>query len=161
MAVQQSGVVTPGHAAIWSTTGILQDGGAFPAAARVIGSFRGANFNTTNDQPISIPSRIVAFAITGIIVTNATVSLTTAVGGFYPQAAKAGTAIVSAAQAYSSLTTAAGLLNVTLASFGANTRFSASNLGAIGGILQVWLSLSTPQGGAAQADVYLLGQDLT
>ena len=161
MAIQQSGVVTPGHAAIWSTAGVLQDGGALPAAARVIGSFRGANFNTTNDQPISIPTRIVAFAITGIVITNATISLTTAAGGFYPLAAKAGTPIVSSGQVYSALTTAAGLLNATLASFGANTRFSASNLGAIGGILQVWLSLTTPQGAAAQADVYLLGQDLT
>lgn len=157
MSVEQSGQVTPGHAAIFLTTGVIADGGAIPAAARVLASLRGASFNQTADQLILIPAAITAFALTGIIVTNATLSLTTAAGGFYPQSGKSGTPIVSAAQVYSSLTTATVLLNATLASYGQNTRFSAVNLPDAG----IYFSLTTPQGFDCTADIYLLGVDLT
>lgn len=159
--ILQSGNVTPGHSAIWVTDGVLQDGGGTPAAQRVIASLRGANFNTVNDQPIAIPQRFTAFQLSSIIITNASLSLTTAVGGFYPQAAKVGTPIVAASQAYSVLTTAAGLMTATLAAFGSGTRFSSANLGSIGGLLMVWFSLTTAQGAAATGDVYLTGIDLT
>jgi hypothetical protein len=159
--VQQSGNITPFHLAQWLAPGVLGDAGAPPAAQRVLASLRGADFNNTGDQPIAIPQQFVAFQLTGIIVTNATLSLTTAVGGFYPQASKGGTPIVSAAQVYSALTTANSLLSLTLASFGANTRFSSANLNSIGGFLNIWLSLTTTQGIAAQADVYLYGVDLS
>jgi hypothetical protein len=160
-SVLQSGNVTPGHLASWTTDGVLQDAGGTPASQRVLASLRSANFNITSDQPILLPNSINAFQLTGIVVTNASVSLSSAVGGFYPQAAKAGTPIVSASQAYSALTTAAGLLQVTLASFGQNTRFSAANLGSINGLLAIWFSLTTPQGAGATADIYLTGIDLS
>jgi hypothetical protein len=159
--VLQSGNVTPGHSAIWTTDGVIQDGGGTPAAQRVLASLRSANFNVTTDQPILLPNSINAFQLTGIVVTNASLSLTTAVGGFYPQAAKGGTPIVAASQVYSALTTANALLQATLASFGQNTRFSAANLGSVNGLLAIWLSLTTAQGAAATADVYLLGIDLS
>lgn len=161
MSVQQSGVITSGHVCTWAATGVIQDGGAQPASEKVLASLRGANFNTTNDQPIAIPLNFVAFMLTRIIITNASISLTTAAGGFYPAASKGGTPIVAANQAYSALTTSAGLLQATLASFGSTTRFSASNLGAIGGLLDIWFSLTTAQGALASADIYLCGIDLT
>ncbi len=160
-ATIQAGNVTPGHSVIWTADGIIQDGGPFPSGQRVIASLRGANFNTTNDQPIIIPQRFVAFQISSIIVTNATISLTTAAGGFYPAASKGGTPIVSAAQTYSALTTTASLMTATLASFGANTRFSAANLASLNGLLALYFSLTTGQGAAATADIYISGQDLT
>jgi hypothetical protein len=159
--VQQSGNITPGHLPVWVAPGVIGDGGAALAAQRVLASLRGANFNTTSDQPIAIPQRVTAFALTGIIVTNASLSLTAAVGGFYPQAAKAGTPIVAAAQAYSTLTTANALLNATLAAFGSGTRFSSANLGTIGGLLNIWFALTTAQPVAATADIYLVGIDLS
>jgi hypothetical protein len=159
--VQQSGNITPFHLAQFLSAGVIGDAGPMPGGPGVIASLRGANFNTTNDQLITIPQNFVAFQLTGIVITSATISLTTAVGGFYPQAAKAGTPIVSAGQAYSALTTSAGLLQATLAAFGSGTRFSASNLGAIGGFLNIWFSLTTGQGAAAQADIYLIGQNLS
>lgn len=159
--ILQSGAITPGHAATWAADGVLGDGGPFPAGQRVIASLRGANFNVTSDQPIIIPQRFVAFQVTSIIVTNSAVSLTTAAGGFYPAAAKGGTPIVSAAQGYSALSSIDALLAVTLASFGLNTRFSSRNLGMIGGLLAIWLSLTTGQGVNATADVYLCGIDLS
>lgn len=159
--VQQSGLITPGHLAIWSTTGVVQDGGVLPAAARVLGSGRSYSFNTTNDQPIAIPQRVTAFSLSGILLTNASISLTTAVGGFYPQPAKAGVPIVPAIQTYTMLTNNSLLLWATLSSFGQNTRFSASNLSAIAGYLNIWFSLTTAQGAAATGDIYLVGMDLS
>jgi hypothetical protein len=160
-AVKQSGSVTPGHAVVWSTTGVVTDGGSTPAGEKVLGKITGANFNTTNDQPIVINQNITAFMITRIVITNASLSLTTAAGGFYPQASKGGTPIVANTQVYSSLTTSAGLLQATLASFGSTTRFSSANLGLLNGLLVIWLALTTAQGAAATADVFLIGVDLS
>ena len=157
--LQQSGKVTPSHLAQWTTDGVLQDGGVAPF--NVIASLRSANFNITSDQPIIIPFSIVAFQITSIVVTNASTSLTIAAGGFYPQSAKAGSAIVSAAQAYTALTSGAALMLASLASFGSSTRFSANNLGSIAGQLAVWFSLTTAQGAPATADLYICGNNLT
>jgi hypothetical protein len=50
---------------------------------------------------------------------------------------------------------------MTLSSFGQNTRFSSANLNNIAGFLNIWFSLTTPQGAPATADVYLVGLDLT
>lgn len=160
-SIQQSGLITAGHIAQWAAVGVLQDGGALPAAQRVIASLRSANFNTANDQPIAIPQRILAFQLTSIIVTNASISLTTAQGGFYPQASKGGTALVANSQAYSALTSASAILNPTLAGSAGTTRFSSSNLNAISGLLNIWFSLTTAQGAAATADIYLVGIDLS
>jgi len=158
--VLQSGVVTPGHVATWTTDGVIQDGGTQSPA--VLASLRGANFNSTSDQPIAIPASIGAFQLTGIIIANASISLSTAAGGFYPAALKGGTPIVAASQAYSSLSTpVTALMQATLAAFGQNTRFSSANLGQILGLNNIWFSLTTPQGVTATADIYLLGNNLT
>jgi hypothetical protein len=157
--ILQSGKVTPGHLPIWVTDGVIGDGGVSPF--NVIASLRQANFNITSDQPIVIPSPITAFRLSNIIITNASVSLTTAVGGFYPAAAKGGTPIVSAAQVYTALTTANLLLLATLTSFGSTARFSSANLGTVAAQLVIWFSLTTAQGVAATADIYLIGDNLT
>jgi hypothetical protein len=95
---------------------------------------------------------VAAFAITAVVVTNCSVSMTTAAGGFYPATAKGGTAIVAAGQVYSSLTAATVLLNATVAATPLVTRYAQAN---------VYLSLTTPQGAAATCDVYVIGTDLT
>lgn len=157
MAILQSGNVTPGHLAAWTTDNVLEDGGTSPAAQKVLATFRGANFNDTGDQPLVLPSTMTALQITGILVTNASISLTTATGGFYPQASKAGTAIVAASQVYSTLTASSVLLSCTLTGSVATTRYSISNLPD----WKVYFALTTAQGTAATADIYLLGIDLT
>ncbi len=157
--VLQSGSVTPNHLAGWVTDGVISDLGVAPF--NIIASLRSANFNITTDQPIVIPAQIAAFRLSNIIVTNASISLTTAVGGFYPQAAKGGTPIVAASQAYSALTTVNGLLLMTLASFGSATRFSSATLNSVASQLAIWFALTTAQGAAATADIFLVGDNLT
>lgn len=157
MSVEQSGNVTPGHLAVWNSPGVIRDGGAVTASQKVLAKFANADMNTDSDQQIILPQAIQYFQLTGIIVTGATHSLATAVGGFYPEAAKEGTPIVAATQVYSALTATDLLLQATLSSFAQSARFSRDNLPD----WAIYLSLTTPEGVAALADVYLLGIDLT
>jgi hypothetical protein len=123
--------------------------GGFAPARIECGELLGANMNSTADQaiPISFPS--AKYVITEIDITNPSVSLTTAAGGFYSAASKGGVAIVSSGQAYSTLTTNAANttgneMTATLATAGNTTAFNLS---------QIYLSLTTAQGAAATADV--------
>lgn len=160
-SVQQSGSVTPGNLAVWITDGVVGDGGPVAAASNVLTTLLSANFNSILDQAIQIPKAVTAFQLTGILITNASLSLTTATGGFYPTTAKGGTAIVAAGQAYSSLTTSAKLLSATLAAGITATRYSSANLDLISGYLTMYLSLTVAQGAACTADIYVLGNNLS
>lgn len=156
MPIQQAGNITAGHLAIWAADNVVKDGGPLAAAQKVFMVAQGVDFNDTADYQILLPTTLQQFQLTGIVITNASVSLTTAVGGFYPTTSKGGTPIVSAAQAYSSLTAASKLLAATLASYGSTTLFDRN-------ILTDWaiyFALTTPQGAAATADIYIQGIDM-
>lgn len=112
----------------------------------LLGSLTGANFNSTADQAIAMAAS--KYIIRGIVITNASTSLTTAAGGFYSNAGKAGTIIVAAAQVYSALTTSAKFEDATLEAVMGTDVLTASS---------IFLSLTTPQGGAATADVFVFG----
>lgn len=155
--VLQSGKITPGHVATWATDGVIQDGGSAFSSKQVLASLLSADFNSIADQPLLLPTSMTAFAITGIIVTNSQISLTTASGGFYPQTSKGGTAIVASGQVYSSLTDATKLLNCTVQAAALATYYTRTNVPN----WAIYLSLSVTQGINATADVYLLGLDLT
>ncbi len=112
----------------------------------LLGKLTGANFNSLVDQAI----RIYAgnYIIREIVVTNASVSLTTAIGGIYGASAKA-SPIVAAEQVYSALTGASKYLELTLVPSG-----------DVRTVQNIYLSLSTIQGQAATADVYVFGDIL-
>lgn len=160
-SILQSGTVTPGHMAKFVTDGVLADAGVISPQSNVLATLLSADFNSILDQTLQLPNTITAFQITGIIVTNPSTSLTTAVGGFYPTTAKGGTAIVAASQVYSSLTLATKLLACTLSSGGSTTRYSSSNVDVIDGYPTIYFSLSTAQGIASTGDIYVLGNNLS
>jgi hypothetical protein len=160
-SVRQSGAITPGHIAQWTTDGVLQDGGVIQQGNTILARLLSADFNSVADQAIQFPLDITAFSISGIIITNASLSLTTAVGGFYPTTSKGGTAIVANTQVYSSLTTSQKLLAATLAAGVSTTRYSSLNVDAINGYLTLYLSLTTAQGASSTADCYVLGNNLS
>lgn len=115
----------------------------------VIGKLTGANMNTTNDQ--AIPVRGTSrYIVRGILVTNASISLDTAKGSVYTAASKGGTALTTnpTTTAYSALTTSAKYVELTLASLDVLTAGT------------LYLSLTTPQGAAATADFYIIGDIL-
>ena len=154
--VLQSGNVTPGHGAKWVTDGVIADAGANPYSQRVLATLLNANFNDTGDQPILLPTTLQAFQLTGILVTNASLSLTTAAGGFYPAASKGGTPLVANTQVYSALTTSLLLMNPTLTSYAQTNRFSRTQLAD----WAIYFALTIAQGADCTADIYLLGNEL-
>ena len=120
---------------------------AAPSTAQyqgLLGSLVGADMNVVTDQAISINAQ--SYRITKITVTNASVNMTNADGGIYPAAAKAGTAIVAAAQIYTALTAATIALDLTLND--PNTILSAAT---------IYFSLTGAQGAPATADIYIYG----
>lgn len=120
----------------------------------LLGSLIGANMNTLADQPIAITGLdglpVLPYAIESIHARNGSISLTTAVGGVYTAAAKGGTAIVANTQVYTGLAGAAtDLARLTVAAAGNNSVFTAATL---------YLALTTAQGAAATADIYVFGR---
>ena len=118
-------------------------------AGALIGRLLSANMNSTADQaiPLFIPAGI-PYRPTKISVRNASVSLTTAVGGIYTAASKGGTAIVASGQAYSALT--ASTLNLDLTIVVAVVSLTVLPAGTL-----LYLSLTTGQGAAATADLFI------
>jgi hypothetical protein len=85
-----------------------------PSPPNLLFTLKGANLNSTADQQLNQTAWAGKFRITKIVITNASVSLSTAAGGFYTGAGKTGTTLVAASQSYSSLTTALLALEATL-----------------------------------------------
>lgn len=121
-------------------------GGNIEMRQGVIGKIIGANFNVTTDQSIALPANYI---IEKIIVTNASINLTTAAGGIYSAISKGGTAVVAAGQVYSALSASAKILALTLAVTDRRTD------------ALLYLNLTTPQGAPATADVYVIGYKLS
>lgn len=118
----------------------------------LLGSLTAANFNSTADQAITIQTGVTRYIIRRIIVDNASINLTTAAGGFYTNAAKAGTVIVAAAQVYSALTASTKFKDLTLEAVIATDVLTATT---------IYLSLTTGQGAAVTANVWVFGENLT
>jgi len=124
---------------------------------RLLGVLYGANMNVTTDNAIpmvlvpEIAAGTARYIVRGVQVTNASISLTTAAGGFYTAASKGGSAIVASTQAYSGLTATTKNLDCTLAAVaGTDIRTEGT----------LYLNLTTGQGAAATADVYIWGEIL-
>ena len=116
-----------------------------PNPTNQIGKLLAANFNITSDQPIPINNN-VRFRITKITVLNTTVNgMSTAQGGVYTGASKGGTVVVASTQAYTGLTNPQTALDLTLAN--PALVYPAGTL--------LYLSLTTGQGVAALADLYV------
>ena len=116
----------------------------------LLGYVLGANFNSTGDTAISM--RTSPYVVRRITVKNASISLTTAAGGVYTAPSKGGTAIVVATQVYTALTAAAKVLDMTLAAIlTTDVRTEA----------ELFFSLTTAQGAAATADIFVFGDDLS
>lgn len=131
----------------YSSVNALISGGQVKSV--LLGKLIGANMNIDTDQSITI-ANASKYIVRGITVTNASISLTTAVGGIYNAASKGGSAIVANSQAYTALSATTKFLDLTLAI--TDTTQTASTL---------YLNLTTKQGGAATADVFVFGDILS
>jgi hypothetical protein len=120
----------------------------------LLGQLIGANMNSTGDQQIVIFSAPAKYIIRRIVATNASISLSTAVGGIYPAVSKGGTAIVANSQVYSGLSASGKFVDLTVAS-------GYTSGGDVLTVKSIYLSLTTPQGAAATADIYVYGDIVT
>jgi hypothetical protein len=141
---KKTGGVSPRPAAVdhvHSALGIQQ----------VLFSLTNADMNVITDQVFTKAWDFDNYIITDIVCNDASVSLTAADGGIYQAAAKAGNALVAAAQVYTALDTVSTKgLSLTLTAF-AKAILTATPI----------LSLTGAQGGAATADFYIIGIPLT
>lgn len=115
----------------------------------LLGTLTSANFNSTSDQAITIDA--TNYILRRIVVTNPSINLDTAAGGFYTGAGKTGVTVVAAAQTYTTLALSTRWMDLTLAAGPAANRLSSTT---------IFLSLTSPQGEAATADVYLFGHKI-
>lgn len=114
-----------------------------------IGKLIGANMNVTTDQAITLYVPAAAkFRVTKITAENASTNPSTAVGGVYNAVSKGGTAMVAATQTYA-MAAATTAFDLTVAAGPGATVQAAGT--------QLYLSLTTAQGGAATADFYVFG----
>ena len=116
-------------------------------AIRLIGSAQSVNLNAVGDTtaPILVSGRV---SVAYVLVTNASVSLTTAQVAVYTAPAAGGTAVLSAT-ALTGATTAAKVVNT-----------AASSTDAITGA-NLYIRNTTAHGAAATADVFIYGYDVT
>jgi hypothetical protein len=122
----------------------------------LVAFLRGANFNVTTDQTIPMVIPAGAYYIPySMVVKNCSASLTTAKGQVYDAASKGGNVLFGSAvtQVFTSCT-GAGTAE-TLAA----TSATGGTAGAVVDALTAppILSLTTAQGGAATANVYVYG----
>ena len=128
-----------------STTTIHPQNLTSNQAIRLLGVLTGVNLNATGDNAVQI-ANTSAYSVSNVILTNASISLTTAHVSVYPQVAAGGTAIV-ADTAVSSNTGSTVVNQLTVASTAVQT---GQNL---------YFRVGTAQGAAATADVYIYGYD--
>lgn len=119
--------------------------------SQVLFSKVGANMNVVTDQALDKAWDFNDYLIERIRVVNASISLTTAAGGFYTAAAKGGIAVVAAGQAYAALTGPTLGLDLTVAAAGLDILTADA----------LYLALTTAQGAAATADIYVFGVPLS
>lgn len=118
-----------------------------PVPTAVIGKLLQANFNITTDQAIVMQINGV-YRVKRIVVWNTTVNgMSTAAGGIYTAASKGGSAIVANSQTYTGLTNQYTAEELTL---------SLPNLVNPAGT-PLFFSLTTAQGAAALADIWVYG----
>lgn len=123
------------------------------AGTKCLAFKQSVNFNTTTDTIIPFVKDINprTYIVDAIVVTNSSISLTTAAGGLYTGPSKTGTTLVASTQTYTTLTGSSKFLELTKAS-GITSDVLTSDT--------IYLSLTTAQGSTATADVYIFGRIL-
>ena len=104
MSVLQSGSVTPGHIATWTTDGVIQDSGvSIPSISGILSSSKlQINFNSGNtDNPIQIglPPGFTRYRVNKILISGAASAVNSATCGVFTAQSAGGVAVVTGATA--------------------------------------------------------------
>jgi hypothetical protein len=117
-------------------------------ALRLLASAQGVNLNQVGDTVAQILNNSGRYSVQSVIVTNASVDLTTAQLAVYTGAGATGTAIKSAYALTGNSTSAKTVVT------------AATSTDAVSGT-PLYIRCTTAQGAAATADVFIYGYDLT
>ena len=117
-------------------------------ALRLLASAQGVNLNQVGDTVAQILNNSGRYSVQSVIVTNASVDLTTAQMAVYTGAGATGTAIKSAYALTGNSTAAKTVVT------------AATSTDAVSGT-PLYIRCTTAQGAAATADVFIYGYDLT
>lgn len=115
-------------------------------AIRLLGKAYGVNVNATGDTAIQLDSTSL-YSVSNVIVTNASISLSSAAAGLFTAPSASGAIVANAA--LSALTGPTVVSQRTVASTATQT----------GGNL--YFNVGTAQGAAATCDVYVYGYDFS
>lgn len=116
-------------------------------AFRLLAGAQGVSVNATGDTAMPVINAS-AWSVFQVVLTNASISLTTALAGLFTAPAAGGTAIVANA-ALSGLTGPTIVSQRTVAS---TVKFTGAN---------IYFNVGTAQGAAATVDVYVFGYDFS
>lgn len=116
-------------------------------AIRLLAVARGVNVNATGDTVLPIIAS-AKYSVSNVVLTNASISLTTAAAGVFTLPAAAGTAIVANA----ALTALTGPTIVSQSTVASTVAQTGQNL---------YLNVATAQGAAATMDIFVYGYDFT
>lgn len=116
-------------------------------AIRLLGVSKGVNLNLTGDTVIQIIAT-GNYSVSNVILTNASISLTTAAAGLFPAPSAGGTAVVANA----ALSGATGPTIVSQRTVASTIQQTSPNL---------YWNVATAQGAAATADIYIYGYDFS
>lgn len=162
--VPQSTPMSLTSAAVVTITDLSQDFKDF-GRARLLGKLTGADFNSSADQALALTQPGTGpYAIAFALITNPSVSLTTAKGTFYAAAAKTnvifGTAGATSPFTALAATTDTVFVGAPPAQTGSGAT-AVNHFSRLTGNTTIYLSLTTPQGAPATADIYVFGYDLS
>lgn len=157
--ILQSGQVTPGHLAAWTTDGVLQDAGVtfLNTYGLFVSTMLGVNFNNANTDNainVNLPAGYTRYRIDRIVISGASGTLTTATVGVFTEAAALGTAIVASGSA------------VTVSTASSDTNNNMQSLTIVDQNTLAWIDtpvffrVQTPQGSPALATVTCFYQPL-
>jgi len=115
-------------------------------AIRLLGVAKGLNFSATGDTVLPIINS-TSYAISNVVISNASTALSSAAAGLFYAPSAAGTAIVASNTLTLALST---ILQATVAT--ATTIQTSQNL---------YYNVATAQGSGITGDVYVYGYDLS
>jgi hypothetical protein len=116
-------------------------------AIRLLASAQGVNLNATGDTVLPVLNS-GRYSVSNVIVTNASISLTTAAAGLFSAPSAGGTGVVANA----ALSACTGSTIVSQRTVASTAALTGSNL---------YFNVGTAQGAAATGDVFVYGYDLT
>ena len=116
-------------------------------AIRLLAYAQGVNLNATGDTVMPVIDS-TTYSVKNVVLTNASISLTTAAAGVFTAPSAAGTAIVANA----ALSAATGPTVVSERTVASTAAQSGQNL---------YVNVGTAQGAAATGDIYVYGYDFS